>query len=44
MSLVILGIMVLCGASTQVTGATAIALGVMQITLTFAIKAIQNKR
>jgi hypothetical protein len=38
MSLVILGIMVLCGASAQAIGIVAIALGVMQITLTFAKK------
>ena len=36
--------MVLCGASAQAIGITAIALGVMQIVLTFATKAIQNKR
>ena len=44
MSLVILGIIVLCGASTQAIGITAIALGVMQNVLTFATKAIQNNR
>jgi hypothetical protein len=44
MSLVILGIMVLCGASKQVIGVVAIASGVMQIALTFATKAVQNNR
>ena len=44
MSLVILGIMVLCGASRQAIGIVAIASGVMQIALTFVTKAIQNNR
>ena len=43
MSLIILGIMVLCGASAQAIGVTAIALGILQLLLMFITKIIQNQ-
>ena len=43
MSLIILGLMVLCGASVKTIGITAIALGALHMLLTSIIKIIQNQ-